>query len=257
MSSLGNGLGCMDIYKLSDELCSDSGDSFLRITELRQGVRDENRVNVFVNGKYALSLDIAQVVELGVKVGQIVSEERLAELRRASEFGKVYQRALEWVLMRPRSVREVREYLRRGERTRQAKERQAEWRVTKGQAGEREGAKKSGRERAEYDFDEVIVERLTTRGYVDDRKFAEFWVENRFVKKGVSEKRLRIELAQKGVAKEIIDEVLLGRDEEAELKKMIARKRAKYDDEKLMAYLCRQGFDYGLVRELVAETKSD
>jgi len=247
----------MDIYKLSDELFSDSGDSFLRITELRQGVRDENRVNVFVNGKYALSLDVAQVVELGVKVGQVVSEERLTELRRASEFGKVYQRTLNWVLMRPRSVREVREYLRRGERTRQAKERQAEWRATKGQAGEREGAKKSGRERAEYDFDEVIVERLATRGYVDDRKFAEFWVENRFVKKGVSEKRLRIELAQKGVAKEIIDEVLLGRDEEAELKKMIARKRAKYDDEKLIAYLCRQGFDYGLVRELVAETKSD
>ena len=43
------------------------------ITELRQGVKNPNRVNVFVDGKYALSLDVAQVVDMGVKVGQTVT----------------------------------------------------------------------------------------------------------------------------------------------------------------------------------------
>ena len=219
----------MDIYKLSDKVCGDRGDSFLRITELRQGVRDENRVNVFVNGKYALSLDIAQVVELGVKVGRKLSEEELAELVKASEYGKLYQRTLEWVLMRTRSVREVKDYLR----------------------------KKIFEKKLDKEYSEMIINRLIHKGYLDDRKFAEFWVENRFVKKGVSKKRLMMELMQKGVAKEIVDEVLSGRDDEAELKKMIARKRSKYDDEKLIAYLCRQGFDYGLVRKLVAEASND
>ena len=79
-------------------------------------------------------------------------------------------------------------------------------------------------------------------------------MENRFVKKGVSKKRLKMELMKKGIAMEIIEEVLDGRDDEDELRKMIARKKAKYDDpQKLVAYLCRQGFSYDLVKELVGE----
>ena len=58
---------------------------------------------------------------------------------------------------------------------------------------------------------------------------------------------------KKGVSKEIIDEVLSGRNDEEEARKMIAKKRGKYDDEKLIAYLCRQGFSYDLVKRLVEE----
>ena len=36
------------------------------ITNLKQGVKNPNRVNVFVNSKYALSLDVAQVVDLNI-----------------------------------------------------------------------------------------------------------------------------------------------------------------------------------------------
>ena len=86
---------------------------------------------------------------------------------------------------------------------------------------------------------------------MDDQRFAEYYVENRFVKKGVSRKRLAMELTKKGVAREIIDEVLDGRNDEAEILKMIAKKRAKYDDEKLIAYLCRQGFAYDLAKRCV------
>ena len=81
------------------------------ITELRQGAKNPNRVNVFVDGKYTLSLDVAQVVDMGVKVGQTVTADELAEMKKASEYGKLYQRTLEWVLTRPHSVRETRDYL--------------------------------------------------------------------------------------------------------------------------------------------------
>ena len=95
------------------------------------------------------------------------------------------------------------------------------------------------------------MERLVNKSYLDDRKFAEFYVENRFVKKGVSRKRLKMELMKKGIDKQIIDEVLDERNDEEEIRKMVARKRAKYDDEKLIAYLCRQGFSYDLVKKIV------
>lgn len=196
----------------------------LKITDIKQAVRNENRVNIYVNGKYAFSLDISQVVELKVKVGRELTKEEFSELKQASEFGKMYQRALEWVLVRPRSRRELRDYLMR-------------------------------RLKKEIKLSETVMNRLVERGYVDDEKFARYYVENRFVKKGVSERRLRQELAQKGVAREIIDEVLnrSERNERDEIHKMILRKRARYDDEKLIAYLCRQGFSYELVKEMVVE----
>ena len=66
-----------------------------------------------------------------------------------------------------------------------------------------------------------------------------------------------MELAQKGVSKDIINEVLGRRNDEEEILKIIAKKRAKYDDEKLIQYLCRQGFSYQLARSLVAAHGKD
>ncbi len=225
----------MDIYKITDEIPDEAhgkargkakdgardeakdGTREWKITNLKQGVKNPNRVNVFIDGKFEFSLDMAQVVELGVKVGLVISPEKLVKFKRASEYGKLYQRALEWVLTRPRSEREVRDYLKRKE--------------TK--------------------LVDSIVQQLISKGYVDDRRFAEFWVENRFVKKGVSRRRLMMELRQKGISQEIIDEVIDGRDESEEIRKMIMRKKNKYTEEKLMQYLCRQGFKYDKVKEVL------
>lgn len=202
-----------------------------KITDLKQGVRNPDRVNVYVDGKFSFSLDISQVVDFGIKIGLEVTDEQVAEFKRASEFGKLYQRALEWVLVRPRSQREVNDYL----------------------------YKKIFEKKLDKNYIDRIIEKLKDKKYLDDHKFAEYYVENRFVKKGVSLKRLKMELMKKGVSKEIIEEVLADsdRNDEEELKKMIAKKRAKYDDEKLTAYLVRQGFQYDLVRESVRSYGTD
>jgi len=55
----------------------------------------------------------------------------------------------------------------------------------------------------------------------------------------------------------IVEEVLDVRDDEAEIKKMIERKRARYDDDKLIQYLCRQGFSYEMARNLVLTYEKD
>ena len=282
----------MEIYKLSDEISEEnsarlvknhkygvvqpevpggvgvSGGAVLKITDIKQAVKNENRVNVFVNGKYSFSLDVAQVVDMGVKVGRIVSEDELADFKKASEFSKAYQRALEWVLMRPRSKRELQDYLKRREMQGEAKERKKDWErdreiadlIARGEdidAKRLERRTERAKKRIKYDFKELITERLIERGYVDDEKFARYYVENRFVKKGVSQKRVKMELMKKGVDTEIIEEVLDGRDDEEEILKIIAKKRAKYDDEKLVSYLCRQGFPYQLAQSLVAAHGKD
>ena len=202
----------------------------LKITDIRQGVKNPERVNVFINGKFGFSLDIAQLVDLKIKVGKEITAEELGEYKKQSDFGKLYQRTLEWVLMRPRSEKEVRDYL-----CKKIYEKKIE----------------------EEEYINLIVEKLCSKGYLDDTKFAEYYVENRFVKKGISRKRLRMELVKRGVDTEIIEQVLDGRNDEEEILKIIAKKRAKYDDEKLIAYLCRQGFPYQLAQSLVANHEKD
>jgi len=212
-----------------------------RITKLTPGVRDPNRVNVFLDGRFAFSLDVAQVVDLGVKIDQEISPERLAELRDASEFGKMYQRALEWVLTRPHSIREAKNYLRRRKIKRRQLNRQRE----------REGKKPLAEFRD--DMMDLVLERLITKGYLDDEKFATYYIENRYVRRGISHKRLRAELQKKGVDSDIINRLLSqeARDEDEEIMKMIAKKRKKYDDFRLVNYLVRQGFGYQQAKDAV------
>lgn len=202
-----------------------------KITDLKQGVKNPNRVNVFVDGKFAFSLDVTQVVDFKIKVGKLITPEELLEYQKASEFGKLYQRALEWVLVRPRSEKEAYDYL----------------------------YKKVYEKKLDKNYINNILEKLKDRKYLDDFKFAEWYVENRFVKKGVSARRLRMELMKKGVEKSIIEEILSAsdRNDKDEILKIIAKKRAKYDDEKLIAYLCRQGFSFELANELVRSSGTD
>ena len=227
-----------------------------KITDLRQGVKNPNRVNVFVDGNYSFSLDVSQVVDYGVKVGRVLNEAELVELKEASEFGKLYQRTLEWVLMRPRSEREVREYLQR-----KLRQYSSETLPHARRYGVQSlSSLPVGRENSSEYMSELsrnIIERLISKGYLDDRKFAEFWVQNRFVKKGVSRKRLSMELMKKGISREIINEVLDERNDEEEILKIIAKKRAKYDDEKLISYLQRQGFSYQLAQSQVRDYGKD
>lgn len=208
-----------------------------RVSDIREAARDKNRVNVYIDDKFFCSLDIAQVVDLHVKIGRELNDEELEELKRASDFSKFYNRALEFTLMRPHSSKEVRDYLKRKTLDRKV-------RVKNQKTGKYKTVLKQGYDQS---LVEPVYKRLEERGYIDDRRFAETWVENRNITKGSSLKKLRLELAQKGISQSIIGEVLAetDRDDVAELRKIIARKAKKYPDEqKLIQYLMRQGFNY-------------
>ena len=100
-----------------------------------------------------------------------------------------------------------------------------------------------------------IIQTMIEKHYLDDEAYARYYVENRFTNKGISVKRLRLELMKKGIDQTIIDQVLSQdiRNDEEEIKKIIAKKRNRYDDDKLTSYLLRQGFDYELVRTLIQQ----
>jgi regulatory protein len=189
----------------------------MKITAIKQQERLKGRYSIFVDDKYAFSLSADALLEERLTIGQEIDEAQLKTYKKLSADDKAYGLALAYVVRRLRSRHELTDYFRR-----------------KG-------------------YDEAlaaqIMEKLERLGFVDDSKFAEAWVRNRRLLKAVSKRRLTQELRQKRIADDIIDEVLAEdeTDEQAVLRELVARKRrqTRYrDDQKLMAYLARQGFSY-------------
>lgn len=241
----------MDILNLSDTTES----SVLKITAIKAGVKNENRANIFVNDEFAFSLDIAQIVDFHLKVGKQISQAEFVELQHASEFGKLYQATLEWVLMKPRSIRETKDYL-----CRKLSKRKSENKLRA------QNKQRSKEERDKYHLKtkplplfseqdiEQVISRLLEKKYLDDEKFVQTYIENRNATKGTSLKKLRQELFKKGISNELIEEafVISDRNDQAELEKIIAKKKHKYSDpDKLKAYLVRQGFNYSDIEDVL------
>ncbi len=221
----------MDIVKLGD---SDSAPSEERkVTDLKQGVRNPDRINVFLDGEFAFSLDIAQLLDAKLKIGATLTPSDVARLKRISEFGKLYARTLEWVLMRPRSIKETRDHLR-------LKRIEKHYEYT------------------DEDID-VVIDKLITKRYLDDRRFAQWFIDNRHTSKGASRRRLTSELSVKGISPALIDEVVTAssRSDESEIAKIITRRANRSTPEKLLRYLVSHGFSYDLAKSAIDDYLAD
>lgn len=193
----------------------------MRITAIKQQVKRQGRYSVFVEGKYAFSLSDTALLGSKLAVGQELTEARLGELKQESSDDKVYNNALAYAILRPRSKWEMGQYLKR--------------------------------KKCPPALSDKILNKLSIIGILDDEKFAHSWVANRRLLKSTSRRRLLQELRAKRVPEEAAlqaveeDET----DERSVLTDLIARKRkqARYqDDQKLMQYLAGQGFNYGDIK---------
>ena len=230
----------------------------MKITDISVQAKNKDRVNISVDGKYRFSLDIFQVGELGIKLGNEYTDEELAEFETESQFGKLYGRALEYTLMRPHSAKEIRDYLWRKTRSTKVYKKPASRQgltLNRGKKSDNEKGKVIERPGVSQEVADRVYARLLEKGYIDDEKFTRFWVENRNQTKGTSLRKLTAELRAKGVEQSIIEAALENseRSDQDELQKIIAKKRRKYDDEKLMQYLARQGFRYDDIKQALTD----
>jgi len=196
------------------------------ITALRLQKRNENRVNVYLDGQFAFGLAAIEAAHL--RVGQTLSDADVARLRKQDEVERAYEHALNFLSYRPRSEAEVRRHL------------------CKKTVGD--------------EVVEAVIERLTRAGLLHDREFARYWVENRLQFSPRGARALRHELWEKGVPASIITDTLSDFDEEAAARQVAearARRLAHLDPpdfrRRLGAYLARRGFSYTVIEPLVEE----
>lgn len=144
--------------------------------------------------------------------------------------------------MRPHSKKEISDYLWKKTLNRKLKNHKT------GEFYEKKGVSKISVEQ--------VLSRLIEKKYIDDEKFAKFWVENRNQRKGSSIKKLKSELFSKGISSDIIEQVLSesNRNNEDEIQKIIAKKAKRYaDEQKLIAYLARQGFSFDEIKKAISK----
>jgi len=199
-----------------------------KVTAISAGRRQGKRVNVFLDGKFAFSLEAEVAVKEGLQVGQELSEGDIEALARSDLFHRCLGAAIHYLGFRPRSEAELRERLhRRG-----------------------------------FDGDnvEATLAKLREQGLVNDLAFAQFWKDNRQSFSPRSQWLTRSELRQKGVADDIIDQVVADvDDEDSAYRAAMSRARSlplsDYQSfrRRLGEYLKRRGFGYRVISHTVEQ----
>ena len=193
------------------------------ITALSVQKKNKERVNVYLNGAYAFA--ITMDAALNLKKGQILDEADVAQLQAQDQIDKAYQRALSYLSYRPRTRREVKQYLHK-----------------KGMTD---------------DVIDSVVERLKSANYLDDAEFGRMWAENRALHNPKGRRALQYELRQKGLSQQEIEESLSELDEEALAWQAVQKRLSLWQtlDEiafkrKLTGYLARRGFPYDIIETI-------
>ncbi len=210
----------------------------MKVTNLKF-TRRGNRVSVFIDDKFALSLEKNLIVDLGIHKEQEVAKKdiQLWEMRDLEE--RLYGKVINLVAKRPRSENEIYLYLQR----------------------------KLYRSKKRDEVIQEIITRLKEKGYIDDYKFTFWWINSRMLYKPRGEFLIIQELRQKGINRDIISEALekIGLDSRKEMKYALDLGRKKKrtlgnllnerNKKRFFNYLSRKGFGYSTVKKVYEKLK--
>ncbi|MEK7127144.1 MAG: RecX family transcriptional regulator [Patescibacteria group bacterium] len=194
------------------------------ITKLEYQKRDPNRVNVFVDGNFAVGIDANEVLNLKLYANKEISQEELNNIVGQSEFGKMFNFAINFISFRPRSEYEVRFRLKRK-------------------------FKDSGPGQ-----NDDVINKLKKIKLLDDEVFAKWFVDQRNTFRPKGKRVLEQELRIKGIKPEIIKKVL-SEDETSEFEKALGliSKKKLTDREKIIRFLGSRGFPWDIINDVIAK----
>ncbi len=146
------------------------------------------------------------------------------------DFPKLLERVLKFLSIRPRSRQEILNYLR----------------------------KKIPQDEA---LREKVLKKAESLDLIDDRDFAVWWVEQRMTFRPKGKRALFFELKQKGLEKNLIEEVLNEKIDELALIRPLAEKKwlslkklpSMVGQQKLVGFLSRRGFSWEVIKKVLDE----
>lgn len=131
----------------------------MKITKLEYQKKDPNRVNVYVDEKFAVGLEANDIIKLGIFSGQEIFPDELNKIIGKSEFGKLLNKAINFLSFRPRSEWEIKRKFK----------------------------------------SEELIKKLKELRLIDDEVFTKWYVEQRNTFRPKGRRMLEMELRRKGI----------------------------------------------------------
>lgn len=201
------------------------------ITKIERQKRHPQRVNIFVDGEFALGLHENVLVKFGLRKGDALDEQMLETMKRDEEFHRAKEKALRLLGRRARSEKELRDKLREKE--------------------------------FHPDAINKAIESMRTLGLINDLSFAQAYVHDLLLRRPSGKVFLKQKLRAKGIDAETIQQVLDSVEEtndESEIALSAARQILKrYSKSKkrldnlkkkqlVAANLARRGFNWTTIK---------
>ncbi len=193
--------------------------------------RKPSKVKVFFDQKqYTISVDT--YATYGLYEGKEVSKDELEKILYDDLSSQLQEKVVNYASYSPRTELQIRRYIRKNVK--------------------------------DYEIDaqkleDEIIEKLKEFKYIDDVEYAKLFVRSRIKSKPKSRYFLFMELCEKGIEKDLANEVLdeLMPDSFEMLKKVFEKKyrgeEITFDDKKKIAYLQRKGFNWDDISRLINE----
>ncbi len=208
-----------------------------KITAISPQKKKSDRFNVFLDEKFAFGIEGETLLGHNLKVGKILSEEEISKIIKKEQGTKLLDLATNFLSYRPRSEKEVRDYLIKKIST-------------------RENIKFS--EARESPLIDQVISKLKKYKYLDDLEFAKWHVAARTGLRPKGRTIIKLELKKKGISQEIIDQIPAV-DETILAKIAIEKKIPRWQNlpsleykKKFYQYLASRGFDYDTIKETFA-----
>lgn len=199
------------------------------VTAITQQKRDPGRYNIFLDGEYAFSLPMQDILYFKLKEGQEAAEETIDYIQSSLLYIKAQDTALHYIGYKMRTVQEIRRKL------------------------------------TEKEFPEDVTERvllfLEKYGYADDREYCRKYIKETLRLKPKGSYAIKAELKQRGIAESLIAEALAETElDEAGDALFWLRKKTKgvypteqKEKKRVYDFLLRKGYSYSVIAEALRQ----
>ncbi|MEG2159430.1 MAG: RecX family transcriptional regulator, partial [Clostridia bacterium] len=195
-----------------------------QVTRLEVQKKNKLRVNLYLDDEFFCGLDAVTALSNHLEVGVNVDETKLYDVLMASESSSAFTRSIDYLSRTMKTEKQMRTYL-------------------------------LGKGYAEQVVD-IVVCKLKDYCYIDDAMYAQLYVEQNVKNKGT--KRIKLELAKKGIDKEQTNEITDNIDDDVLLDsaKLLADKYMRNKETtrenliRLQRYLYGRGYDYDLINSI-------
>jgi regulatory protein len=211
----------------------------MRVTKLKSTKRGD-RVSVFIDKEFAFSINRNLVADFALFEGRELKKKDIDKIRDKDFELKYLGKVLNLISRRPRSESEVNQYLKE----------------------KLYGEKNSDK------FVCSIIKKLKEKDYLNDSKFADWWVENRMRFKPRGRYLIKRELKIKGITNSIIEKSLrckgFSQSKELRFAKELGRKKQRMlknlkedkNKKKFLDFLVRKGFSFDISMTVLKELSS-